>query len=1367
MTERLGRWSAMGAALLNSLQFTGADDLLSGTKHGPTGWYLTTRERQALRKRVQSEPWAQEYFRQRIVPSADRGDPVSAGLAYAITGERRYAQQARDRLLYGVNWWEARPKDFSLEKPAYSNWRGGNSAWGVDSSLVGGVDMATLHDLVADTLSPEEDAAIRGTIRVLVDYSCNWMRQHGGNPNMNFIAFTSFYQWAASVGYGKGMDWVLNHVKPDTNHGGMLQMLDEYMRDGEISTESPIYQTISLRVFDLAACAYRYEGRDLFQYRSPKGNTLKGVLDGLINTAWPLMRTGVYGGTICPANWGHGGTTYLGEIAVVNRPSDTWTSYSCEAAIATMLRVYPQDKTYRYLMSLTGRATKKGTTELAGEPALDDLLHGRLPITDDEPGVPARSRLYPTGGVAMLRFPETSGYWQRGIAAWLHGGELSRGHLADPSLMFFGAGRLLFPQFLVAQYEDPAVTGWCMRRISRNTITIDGKDGLYSYSTYRHSFDPEVKFVSVRCHPYLEAEMERALMLTGEYLLDVFRAKVLPEAVSEEDFPGVGGSVYWYYNASLSEDVIVHPGQERNFYGTSREKVYGPRKMPASHTFDYTLHALGRQFPDAWNLYQPSKEFALSYWPDRWVQRERKRETDESFYLDWIQASANHAPDLGGGEHRGWDKLGEVWFKDRAGVRTRMLGEPGTKVFLGEGPMRWGPVDSDLTPEEVIPFLAVRRVGRETLYVALHEPYKDKPVIREFRYLHKPAEGETQPAVGVMVAGPDYVDRLFVTLGLRDGEGREDTKSARRPLTTVTAHDDQGEGIAYRGHAYLRVQGPRLVARGDIEAFSLYAPEVRTVILNGKDTSFARRRGHVLFGQNRWKQGREPQHRTQKALWVPPLSMSLPQQYVNIDVGTGGELVVRVQNVARPDVRGSASAGRVEVMAEAPMVVTPTARAVSPLAPRQRQDLSFRLSGGQFGQRLRLKARLLVGAEGGQRFAQEIVTDVSVGVTVQEIAQSYTDRVDHNRFQTDLYDRFLVRAPGYTIEVDRFSGTSRSMIDPEGHERMAAAAYPLQFSRGNPTFALEDHPYEIPCAKKSLDWRVEAKLLRQAPDPKTGYPTMTFQTQDGQYELGYLFRPEVVKVAFVPIKEGIPPRTMEFIGLCVEHPTYRYRPYSATGEVGFREGSYSVPKYGQPDRYGGPYYSFRTYPRPQKGEYSLAPRQGNLLVDGGMDEWDPGRQFFKGWSGGWGGDRTATASCTLDSAVRHSGAGSLRYEVTKGLNPTITATAFEAHKGFRYGVSLWMRCDGVQADTVEGWIPRSGYQNSSLQLLWDRPPGAHAWNYFHPAFWPNGTRDWVPVSFSTGAMESNGPVQLQLRLCLGQCRAGTVWVDDVRVEEAQ
>lgn len=696
--------------------------------------------------------------------------------------------------------------------------------------------------------------------------------------------------------------------------------------------------------------------------------------------------------------------------------------------------------------------------------------------------------------------------------------------------------------------------------------------------------------------------------------------------------------------------------------------------------------------------------------------------------------------------------------------------------------MRWGPVDDDLTPEEKIPMLAVRRTGKAAFYAALHEPFKEQPVIRGFRYLNRPDKAAPVSAVGVEIIGTDYTDRVYQTLGLPGHSSAPGATNAvpDDPLTTLSDQDDPSQGIAYRGQAYWRIKGDTLTARGQIEALSVRAPRLKKLVLNGQPVKARREAGHLLFGTGPWKPDRAPaQPPASPAAWTPPLRASLPQRFVNIDATTGGVLRVRVEHLAAPGLLTNAVAGRLEVGTGPGLAVTPATVAVLALASAERREFSFTLKSPKAGDQQPLTVKLFVTTAGRERLAHTITTTVAVGVTVEEVRQTY----DHPMYKdlweplqkdrSDTFDRFRVRAPGYTIEIDKFSGTSRSMIDPEGHERIAAAGYPLQFTRGHAMFMRDmrnsegRYPYEVPCVPaapdkpKTLGWWSEAKFLGQGTDPASGAPTLRFQTADGLYELHYVFQPERVRASFVPRQKETPGKGLLFDGLCVEQPSYAYRLHVQDGQTfGFRVGPYTVPTVGQ-CRLEGPYATFRTYPKPPAAG---SVRPGNLLGVGDFED----ATIKEGVLAGWTADEAARQSCALDTGVKRSVAHSLRYDVTKAVNPRLQA-AFAAQAGRAYRVAFWMRTENIRATLNEdGRVPQTGWAASCVRIGLDQPAGWHTWNQFHPAYWPGGTLgDWQRVVLNLPRALANGPVQLSLLLHFGVCQGGAVWIDDVEVQEVE
>src|SRR5262249_45392453 len=168
----------------------------------------------------------------------------------------------------------------------------------------------------------------------------------------------------------------------------------------------------------------------------------------------------------------------------------------------------------------------------------------------------APSGLYPSMGFAMLRSDESPRYWTAGgLAAVLRlGTSVGHGHEDYFSLILHGKGRLLYPDINVIQYE-PRWLNWTAEGIGHSTLLIDHESPTAGKQLTRHDFEPEVKFFAIEGSAFQRSVQERSLLMTGEYLADVFHA----------------------------EDT---GGQER--------------------TFDWVLHGLGRLCPGNSGSYHPS-----------------------------------------------------------------------------------------------------------------------------------------------------------------------------------------------------------------------------------------------------------------------------------------------------------------------------------------------------------------------------------------------------------------------------------------------------------------------------------------------------------------------------------------------------------------------------------------------------------------------------------------------------------------------------------------------------------------------------------------------------------------------------------------
>jgi len=96
-------------------------------------------------------------------------------------------------------------------------------------------------------------------------------------------------------------------------------------------------------------------------------------------------------------------------------------------------------------------------------------------------------------------------------------------HADKLMILMHAGGRLLYPDFDPIQYESANVN-WTRSTIAHNTLVVDRGNTQDSPSSCRHDFAPEVKFLATTASCYEGVQQTRALALTREYLLDLFRA---------------------------------------------------------------------------------------------------------------------------------------------------------------------------------------------------------------------------------------------------------------------------------------------------------------------------------------------------------------------------------------------------------------------------------------------------------------------------------------------------------------------------------------------------------------------------------------------------------------------------------------------------------------------------------------------------------------------------------------------------------------------------------------------------------------------------------------------------------------------------
>jgi hypothetical protein len=170
-----------------------------------------------------------------------------------------------------------------------------------------------------------------------------------------------------------------------------------------------------------------------------------------------------------------------------------------------------------------------------------------------------------------------------------------------------------------------------------------------------------------------------------------------------------------------------------------------------------------------------------------------------------------------------------------------MLGDGNTRVFAGKTPeSRTVPGreankgDRSSLPNEIGGVtLMVERKSPATVFVALHEPFKDaQPRIESFRRIR-----QTDLGLAVAVTG-------------KPGSGINDRLLFRfwpdydKPLTLA----GDGESFTFTDRLYIRISDGSVQASGGLQAFKLKVDGRPELLLNGRKQAARIQDGYLIFG---------------------------------------------------------------------------------------------------------------------------------------------------------------------------------------------------------------------------------------------------------------------------------------------------------------------------------------------------------------------------------------------------------------------------------------------------------------------------------------------------------------------------------------
>jgi hypothetical protein len=341
----------------------------------------------------------------------------------------------------------------------------------------------------------------------------------------------------------------------------------------------------------------------------------------------------------------------------------------------------------------------------------------------------------------------------------------------------------------------------------------------------RSGFDSSVKFVAAISRPARGTVTldNRQPLAGGTLSLDLRREEV-------EAWPGVEMTRALFLTGEYLCDFFLLTG-----------------KQP--HCYDWQVHTLGlAQTTPEWKptdelndtLYDMRNRAIAKRMEDP-NERERYRMTevvrldvgDQPWHATVLQTCA--IPDVSK------SVLGKAWYDRRIGVRVHMLGEAGTRVFLGRSPVSRTAAGleknkgerSDLPNEVGGTTVLVSRNAASTLFAALHEPLRDASSrIAAFRRIQQTAQGI---AVAVEGAPESPIrDRALFRFWDRYEE----------PLTLA----GDGEHFTFADRAWIRIGKDRVDVSGDLRAMELKVDGQPALFLNGQRKEAKCTDGKLVFG---------------------------------------------------------------------------------------------------------------------------------------------------------------------------------------------------------------------------------------------------------------------------------------------------------------------------------------------------------------------------------------------------------------------------------------------------------------------------------------------------------------------------------------
>ena len=528
-------------------------------------FFMPPQERARIRQLIATQEWAKADYA-RLRQAARKGDGFLSAFLYALDSDPAYVPIARKWLLgkFGADAGTTRRARGALDNPEFFK-----------------AGVPHLSDVFYDTnfkpyvgfdwvykgLAPAARREIQQGISAFMHFKMRCMDRWTQTPNLVFkptciVAFAGLAVQERDL-----IDWGF-HRKSGSRIGGYFPVLNNVLKDGGPWHEAPIYPIAHTDLYCMGVVSrYRalYDAKDWWTTKAPNGGSPKGLMDYYIDTAYPIERTGHGRGQIRVATYGDGATNAKHDLFLVNPAG---AALDCTKAL---------------IAAYNASGDPRLAPFVAMVPDYKPTLVDRRPLPEKVTFPPVSSKIWPDFGLAVLRAEESPAYWTSDapVVFQLMTKGYGHDHRDKFSLTFHGAGRLLYPDYNAIQYENANI-GWTRNTIAHNTLMVDeGDTRSVQPSGVRHAFTTDVKYLATSASGVFEkVDQTRALLLTREYLLDVFHAA-----------------------------------------------------SPTPRVYDYLLHSFGMPRPARPELFKPSTALDKRFWL---VSDRQAMTTDECWSLDFV-----------------------------------------------------------------------------------------------------------------------------------------------------------------------------------------------------------------------------------------------------------------------------------------------------------------------------------------------------------------------------------------------------------------------------------------------------------------------------------------------------------------------------------------------------------------------------------------------------------------------------------------------------------------------------------------------------------------------------------------------------------